>query len=257
MSAPVPASPPPITYSGLPDSSEYEALLQDPEAAMGLEEQQLKPEGRKGDLLAKYAALISVLVVLVTTWVVILSNDPKSLGWFPLHPLLQSLSLSLFSYGILTLQPTSQPETKKAGLARHQVAILFFGFPAIILGASSMIYTKYTHRAPHFTSWHGRFGLVAVIWIVLQISVGAGSVWFGGTLFGGGAKAKAIYKYHRLSGYVLFSWLLVTVHLAGAWSIWMVDHTAFVTSVIAYTIAPAIVFISVYARVRTSKMRFY
>jgi len=42
-----------------------------------------------------------------------------------------------------------------------------------------------------------RFGLVAVIWIVLQISVGAGSVWFGGTLFGGGAKAKAIYKYHR------------------------------------------------------------
>jgi len=224
---------------------------------MGQEEQLLKPEARKGDTLAKYAALISVLVFFITTWIVILSNNPKSLGWFPVHPLLQSLSLSLFTYGILTLQPTSHPETKKAGLARHQVAMLLFGFPAIVLGTSSMIYNKYTHGAPHFTSWHGRFGLVAIIWIVLQISIGAGSVWFGGTVFGGGAKAKAVYKYHRLSGYVLFLWLLVTVHLAGAWSTWMVDHTAFVTSFIAYTIAPAIVLMSVYARMRTSKMIFH
>jgi len=42
-----------------------------------------------------------------------------------------------------------------------------------------------------------RFGLVAIIWIVFQISVGSGMVWFGGLVFGGGAKAKAVYKYHR------------------------------------------------------------
>jgi hypothetical protein len=54
----------------------------------------------------------------------------------------------------------------------------------------------------------------------------------------------------RLSGYILLPWLLITIHLAGAWSEWMVGHTTFATSLIAYTIAPTIVLISVYARMR-------
>ena len=41
------------------------------------------------------------------------------------------------------------------------------------------------------------FGLISFIWLVAQIAIGAGSVWFGGALFGGGEKAKRIYKYHR------------------------------------------------------------
>lgn len=63
--------------------------------------------------------------------------------------------LSPFHPGILTLQPASQPQTKEAALARHQIAMLYLGFPAIVLGTFSMIYTKYSHGAPHFTSWHG------------------------------------------------------------------------------------------------------
>jgi len=62
---------------------------------------------------------------------------------------------SHFRPGILTLQPSSQPQTKKDGLARHQVAMLLLGFPAIAVGTSAMIYIKYAHGAPHFTSWHG------------------------------------------------------------------------------------------------------
>jgi hypothetical protein len=66
MSAPAPASPP-TTYSGPPDSSEYEALLPDSEATMGREEQQLsKPEGRKGDTFAKYAALVGTAAMCPT-----------------------------------------------------------------------------------------------------------------------------------------------------------------------------------------------
>jgi len=42
---------------------------------------------------------VTFKVFLITTWAVILSNDPKSLGWFALHPPLQSLGLSLFTYG--------------------------------------------------------------------------------------------------------------------------------------------------------------
>ena len=42
-----------------------------------------------------------------------------------------------------------------------------------------------------------KFGLVTFVWILFQAFVGAGSVWFGGKLFGGGMKAKAVWKYHR------------------------------------------------------------
>lgn len=31
----------------------------------------------------------------------------------------------------------------------------------------------------------------------VQIALGAGSVWFGGAAFGGGVKAKKVWKYHR------------------------------------------------------------
>ena len=57
--------------------------------------------------------------------------------------------------GIVTLQPTADPQSKAAGLARHQIAIIVLAFPTIVLGTSFMIYNKVSHEAPHFTSWHG------------------------------------------------------------------------------------------------------
>ena len=42
-----------------------------------------------------------------------------------------------------------------------------------------------------------RLGLLAFVWILFQVFVGVGSVWFDGRLFGGGMKAKAVWKYHR------------------------------------------------------------
>lgn len=54
----------------------------------------------------------------------------------------------------------------------------------------------------------------------------------------------------RLSGYLLFLWLLITLHLAGAWSDWVTGNTTYGTVVVVYTIAPIIILVSVYARVR-------
>lgn len=59
MSAPAPVSPLPVTYSGPPDSSEGDPLLQHSEAAMGQDEQLLKPEAKQGDNLAKSVAMAS------------------------------------------------------------------------------------------------------------------------------------------------------------------------------------------------------
>jgi len=223
---------------------------------MGREEQLLKLEDRPGDSTAKWGALLSALIIFISTAVVIFSNDPKSLGWFAYHPPLQTLAVVFFTYGILTLQPTSQPATKAAGLDRHQLAMLLLGFPALCLGTFSIIYKKWPYADDYIPSWHGTFGYVSIIWIVLQILGGGGSVWFGGAAFGGGARAKAIWKYHRLSGYVLLPLLLVTVHLGGARSAWATAYIPYLIRTIVYTLTPGLLLISVYRRTRSWKMQF-
>ncbi|KIJ60625.1 hypothetical protein HYDPIDRAFT_138830 [Hydnomerulius pinastri MD-312] len=208
------------------------------------------PEGRKSDTTAKTAVLASIVIFVITTWILIFSNNPTSLGWFAFHPILQSSAIACFTYGILTLQPTSQPHTKAAGLQRHQFAMIGLGFPLILLGTLVMVYYKYSHNAAHFTSWHGTFGIIAVAWLFVQVLLGAGSVWFGGVAFGGGAKAKAVWKYHRLSGYIVFPLVLFTAHLAGAWSTFVTSNTTLLVRLLAYTIAPIVILGGIYTRIR-------
>ncbi|KAJ7261395.1 hypothetical protein B0H12DRAFT_1106619 [Mycena haematopus] len=210
-----------------------EALLA-PEQRDGLskprgQEDLLPIESRTGDTFAMYLALVFGTV----TWVIVLVNNPLDAGWFAFHPPLQSLSLALIVYGIMTLQPTSQPKTKAVGLARHQYAIFFAAFPIIFLAPSRSCTTK-------------KLGIVSMGWIFIQVLLGGGSVWFGGAAFGGGAKAKAIWKYHRLSGYVLFLLLISTAHIGGAWSHWGINVRHALGACIA----------GLYIRVRPSKMKF-
>jgi hypothetical protein len=80
-------------------------------------------------------------------------------GLFTPHPLLQSVGTALFLNGILVLQPIrNSKEAKHRGLQAHR-AIQFTGLAVIVTGATFIIYNKIVHQAPHFTSWHGRFGL--------------------------------------------------------------------------------------------------
>ncbi|KAH9981506.1 hypothetical protein BGW80DRAFT_1270544 [Lactifluus volemus] len=238
------------SYQPIPDSPDAPT---DP--LMPRDDHQLKVESRPGDIPAFYAALTSALVLLITTWTIILTNDPKSLTWFSFHPTLNSLALLSFTYGVLTLQPTSQPKTKAAGLQRHQTAMLI-GLTSILLGTSAMVYYKGSHGAPHFTTWHGTFGILTLSWLVFQSALGALSVWFGGAAFGGANKAKLVWKYHRLSGYILLLLLLTTIHLGGAWSDWVSAHSEHAVRIAAYTIGPLVILASLYSRIRPSKMKF-
>jgi hypothetical protein len=198
--------------------------------------------------------LTSALVLVLSTWIIILSNDPKSLGWFAFHPTLNTFAAACFTFGILTLQPTSLPKTKAAGLGRHQIAMIT-GFLALGFGTSTIWYSKESQDADHISSWHGTFGTITGSWLVLQVILGAGSVWFGGAAFGGGNKAKLVWKYHRASGYLLLPILLTTIHLAGSWSTWMVEKNAFVVNLVVYTLAPIGILASLYSRIRPSKMK--
>jgi hypothetical protein len=57
--------------------------------------------------------------------------------------------------------------------------------------------------------------------------------------------------FRRLSGYVLFPLLLITAHLGGAWSTWVRSHSHLSMRLVAYTVAPIVTLVAVYARVRS------
>jgi len=213
-----------------------------------------KPEGRDGDKLAQTIVVVSMAIFVLTSWVMVLASGPSSLGWFAFHAPLQSLALALFTAGIVTLQPTSQPRSKAAGLDRHQLYILFLGVPSVFLGTWAVYHNKNLAGREHLVSWHGLLGFIAVLWMCVQIAVGGASVWFGGAAFGGGMKAKNIWKYHRVSGYLLFPLFVYSAHLGGQWSGFSQKNSSMVLRFLAYSIAPLLILGAVFSRVRTSKM---
>lgn len=71
-------------------------------------------------------------------------------------------------------------------------------------------YNKFAHGAIHFDSIHGKLGLTTYILLSIQALIGF-SAYFVPQVFGGVDKAKAMYKWHRLSGYVILAMMLATV----------------------------------------------
>jgi len=236
------------------DTDPLSATPTDP--LMGSNEQHLRDEYRRGDNLALYTALGSALVLLLSTWTIILSNNPKGLSWFAFHPTLNTFAILCFTYGILTLQPTSQPKTKADGLQRHQAAMAI-GMVSLLLGSSSVYNYKTLHGADHFTTWHATFAFITASWLIVQASIGGATVWADGAIFGGAHRAKRLWKYHRLSGYLVILSLFTTVHLGGGWSTWVEDHSGHPARLVAYTLAPLGILVSIYSRVRPSKMKFF
>ncbi|KZT03516.1 uncharacterized protein LAESUDRAFT_729101 [Laetiporus sulphureus 93-53] len=225
------------------------------EANMGSDEQYTRAEGREGDTVALIGAVLFAGALVIMTWVMVFLNNPMSLGWFFWHPTLQSLAFGAFTYGILTLQPTMQPKTKLAGLRRHQLIMLAVGLPSITLGTFAIWWNKHIGSAHHAATWHGLLGYITVGWLLLQVLLGGGSVWFNGRLVGGNHRAKLVWKYHRLSGYLLFLLLLLTTHLGGAWSNWAAVNSPLVVRWIAYIIAPVVILAAILMRIRWLKMR--
>jgi len=213
-------------------------------------------EKRKGDNLGFLVALGGVAVFVIGTWLIVLTNDPKSLGMFAFHPTLQSLAIGLFAVGILTLQPTNQPKTKAAGLKRHQIIMLGLGLPTIFVGTLLIFWNKIIHEHGHFTTWHATFGGIAFVWMIVQILLGGLSVWFGGAAFGGGMKAKKVWRYHRASGYLLFPMFLLTAVVGGNYSNWSAGHASVGVRILIFTLAPIALLAGLWSRIRLSKMNF-
>lgn len=83
----------------------------------------------------------------------------------------------------------------------------------LIAGLVVIEMNKASHPETRFQSTHGKLGLLTYILLGLQFLVGVAQFYFP-SLFGSVDKAKAMYKYHRMSGYLIVVLSVVTICFA-------------------------------------------
>ncbi|KAG9102997.1 hypothetical protein FRC06_000532 [Ceratobasidium sp. 370] len=141
--------------------------------------------------------LVPLVVIVAYTWYLVFSSNLDKLGFFAAHPPLQTLAVLSFTMGILMLQPTLSAAAKEVGRTRHQLYQLGLGVPFILFGSIAIIYHKQRVGWAHFASLHSRIGLVTLILLVIQGTVGAASLWGKGVAVGGEERGKSLWKWHR------------------------------------------------------------
>lgn len=154
----------------------------------------------------------------------------------------------LFVQGILLVQPTHTAKQKKQGTYGH-AAFNDVAFLTALAGLIVIEYNKISHKGEHFVSPHAILGLVTYILILLQLLAGISAYFLPG-LFGGEENAKAMYKYHRVGGYLTLLVMLATICLA--------TQTDFNVNVLqiqlwAVVVAAVILVVGIAPRIRLSK----
>ncbi|PWW74775.1 hypothetical protein C7212DRAFT_365265 [Tuber magnatum] len=188
-------------------ASEDEPLLGRPgDVAQG------EDEGLLHNLVAGTAPLAQVggLVLVGLVWGAVFTHP--ILVPFSLHPLLNSLAILFALEAILVLQPTHTADQRRKGTYAHATftalaALCFYSALAVIL-----VHKKRT-GLPHFESPHAILGVIIYSVLLVQGFIGFTQYFVPG-LYGGVGNAKALYKYHRVSGYFLLTLFLVNVILA-------------------------------------------
>ncbi|KAI6857778.1 hypothetical protein KC343_g10458 [Hortaea werneckii] len=224
-----------------PSTGEEEPLL----GGVGDATQQQRPIYHNFVLGTGVVAQAGAWILAAIVWGSVFSHD---LILFSVHPLLNSAAVLFFVQGILILQPTHTAAQKKQGTYTHaalnDVAVL-----AAVAGLVIIEYNKIDHGGTHFESPHAILGLVTYILIALQAIVGI-TQYFTPGLYGGVDNAKALYKYHRVGGYITLLLMLATVCAA--------TQTTFNTNVLqmqlwAVVVASVIIVVGVGARIKRSK----
>ncbi|KAM0787047.1 hypothetical protein ACM66B_006312 [Microbotryomycetes sp. NB124-2] len=202
--------------------------------------------------LSGWIVQIGLVVAFVPLWTT-LAHHPA--GLFTYHPALQSVAVIAFVQGVVLLQP--QPKNigvKQKGLQLHQV-LQWLALPVIVAGSAVIVYNKVVNKGKHLYSWHGWFGAATLFLIVLQITFGAVIVYSPLTnVVGGVGRAKSLWKYHRISGYLTMALLLITPLLAID-SDWVRNNSSKSERAVM-VVGLALVAGGVAARVHTSKLGF-
>jgi hypothetical protein len=109
---------------------------------------------------------------------------------------------------------------------------------------------KFNHNGTHFESPHAILGLTTYILLGIQTLVGF-TQYFTPQLYGSVERAKSIYKWHRISGYVVLTFLLATVAAATQTDF---NKQTLDIKLWAVLISAALVLIGVFPRIKKQKL---
>lgn len=172
--------------------------------------------------------------------------------FFSYHPLVNSAAILLLTQAILVLQPTSTPKQKTQGTHLHFILNLS-GIILLIAGLIIIEMNKASHPETRFKNVHGIMGLVTFILIAVQAVVGFVQFYLPETILGSVEKGKMLYRYHRVSGYLILLMGLATICAA--------TQTPFNDNVLhvqlwAVVVASVLVVAGVMPRVKKQKFGF-
>ncbi|KAI4127156.1 MAG: hypothetical protein LQ341_006817 [Variospora aurantia] len=163
--------------------------------------------------------------------------------------LLNSAGILLTTQAILLLQPTHTPTQKRQGTNIH-ATLNMTAILSLIAALVVIEYNKIAHNGAHFQSPHAILGLITYILFFLQAIIGIAQYYTPG-VFGSVTNAKKIYKYHRMSGYVILLMSFITIAAA--------TQTGFNVGVLhiqlwAVIVASVITLIGVLPRIKKQKL---
>ncbi|CAG8954422.1 hypothetical protein HYFRA_00006049 [Hymenoscyphus fraxineus] len=206
--------------TGIPQASPAHAHIHDEgrgedEPLLGRRGDVSQPEGRAlyHNVYTGTAAIAQAGIVLLiaSVWASVFLN--KLLPFVSPHPLLNSAGILFITQAILIVQPTHTAQQKREGTIAH-FTLNTLGVSSLIAGLIIIEINKFRNNPPHhFQSVHAILGLITYIVLALQALVGF-TAYFVPQLYGGVNQAKSLYKWHRISGYIVFLLLLATVAAA-------------------------------------------
>ena len=166
--------------------------------------------------------------------------------------LVNSAGVLLITQAILVLQPTATPKQKTQGAHVH-FALNLSGTILLIVGLIIIEMNKASHPETRFTNVHGIMGLITFILIIIQALIGFVQFYVPKTVLGSVDNGKALYKYHRMSGYLILLVSLATICAA--------TQTAFNNNVLhmqlwAVIVASVLVVLGVVPRMKKQKFGF-
>jgi len=196
--------------TGIPEMNPRDAGLGEDEPLLGRAGDASQQEGRP----IYYNVIIGTAVVaqggiLLMTALVWANVFLSPLMLFSAHPLLNSGALLVLTQSILILQPTHTAEQKRKGIIVH-FTLNNLALDALVAGLVIIEYNKISHGGIHFESPHAILGLITYILLAIQALVGF-TQYFVPQLYGSVTRAKSLYKWHRISGYLVLVMMLATV----------------------------------------------
>ncbi|KAI7891278.1 eukaryotic cytochrome b561-domain-containing protein [Mucor mucedo] len=204
----------------------------------------------RNDRLSKWS-IISGLALFVSLVGSVLVRLPFNL--FTYHPLFMTLFIVLVTEGVALLQPTSTVTEKKVGLKYH-AAIQTISYTSVITGFSFIFYNKMVSGKPHFESVHGKLGLFVFIYLLIQLVFGI-TVAFVPRIYGSVARAKGLWKHHRVFGYVLLVLVWLTAQL-GVRADYMYNNLYSPKLIWLHWVSVFLIFGGIYSRIRFNKWGF-